>query len=167
MVEFSEWCTLLAWVMQKPGEIWMIPSMPSVSYTPFLREEGGGDMSSQQKKGRQRKRANPCTGDCVFQESILLPISGLFPLCFSVFFCRMEMTSALAYNHLSHCGCWAMLVLGFFFFAFFCFCFWPHSMACRILVPQPGIEPTPPAVEAWNLNHWTTKEIPVSSCFYH
>ena len=63
----------------------MIPSMPSVSYTPFLREEGGGDMSSQQKKGRQRKRANPCTGDCVFQESILLPISGLFPLCFSVF----------------------------------------------------------------------------------
>ena len=118
MVEFSEWCTLLAWVMRKPGEIWMIPSMPSVSYTPFLREEGG-DMSAQQKKGRQRKRANPCTGDCVFQESILLPISGLFPLCFSVFFCRMEMTSAPAYNHLSRCGCWAMLVLG----GFFVFCF--------------------------------------------
>ena len=31
---------------------------------------------------------------------------------------------------------------GFFFF------FWPKLMACGILVPQPGIEPTSPAVEA-------------------
>ena len=23
---------------------------------------------------------------------------------------------------------------------------------------QPGIEPMPPAVEAWNLNHWTDRE---------
>ena len=29
-----------------------------------------------------------------------------------------------------------------------------------ILVPQPGIEPVPPAVEAWSLNHWTTREAP-------
>ena len=28
-----------------------------------------------------------------------------------------------------------------------------------ILVPKPQIEPTPPAVEAWSLNHWTTKEV--------
>ena len=28
-----------------------------------------------------------------------------------------------------------------------------HLTACRILVPQPGIEPTPPTVEAQNLNH--------------
>ena len=33
-------------------------------------------------------------------------------------------------------------------------------MAYRILVPQPGIEPMPPAVEAQYLNHQTTKEIP-------
>ena len=33
----------------------------------------------------------------------------------------------------------------------------PH--ACRILVPQPGIEPKPPAVEAQSLNHWTSREV--------
>ena len=34
----------------------------------------------------------------------------------------------------------------------------PQSM--QILVPQPGIEPMPPAVEAWSLNHWTAREVP-------
>ena len=33
-------------------------------------------------------------------------------------------------------------------------------MACEILVPPPGIESVPPAVEARSLNHWTTREIP-------
>ena len=33
-------------------------------------------------------------------------------------------------------------------------------MACRILVPQSGIEPVPLAVEAWSLNHCTSKEDP-------
>ena len=33
-------------------------------------------------------------------------------------------------------------------------------MACGILVPQPGIEPVPPAVEARSLNHWTAREVP-------
>ena len=32
-------------------------------------------------------------------------------------------------------------------------------MACGILVLQPGIEPTPLAVEAWSLNHWTAREV--------
>ena len=32
-------------------------------------------------------------------------------------------------------------------------------MACGILVPQPGIESMPPAVEAQSLNHWTTREV--------
>ena len=32
-------------------------------------------------------------------------------------------------------------------------------MACRILVPRPGIEPVPPAVEAGSLNHWTAREV--------
>ena len=31
-------------------------------------------------------------------------------------------------------------------------------MACRILVPTPGIEPWPPAVEAESSNHWATRE---------
>ena len=32
-------------------------------------------------------------------------------------------------------------------------------MACGILVPRPGIEPAPPAVKEWNLNHWTIREV--------
>ena len=40
----------------------------------------------------------------------------------------------------------------------FYFSFWPCHTACRILVPQSGIEPVPPAVETQSLNHWTTRE---------
>ena len=43
--------------------------------------------------------------------------------------------------------------------------FWLHCWACGILVPQPGIEPTSPAVEAWSLNHWTTREVPSVFCY--
>ena len=39
---------------------------------------------------------------------------------------------------------------------------WQHCESCWILVPWPGIEPVPPAVEAQSLNHWTTREIPRS-----
>ena len=28
------------------------------------------------------------------------------------------------------------------------------------LSSRPGIEPAPPALEAWSLNHWTTREVP-------
>ena len=35
-----------------------------------------------------------------------------------------------------------------------------HHMAYEILVPQVGIKPVCPAVEAWSLNHWTTREFP-------
>ena len=40
--------------------------------------------------------------------------------------------------------------------------FWAmlHSLGCRILVPQPGIEPMPPTVKAWSPNHWTPREFP-------
>ena len=43
--------------------------------------------------------------------------------------------------------------------------FWPHHAARRILVPRPGTEPVPPAVEAQTLNHWTTREVPGSLYF--
>ena len=33
-------------------------------------------------------------------------------------------------------------------------------MACGISVPPPGIEPTHSGRAAWNLNHWTTGEVP-------
>ena len=35
-----------------------------------------------------------------------------------------------------------------------------HHAAHKILVPQPGIKPVSPAVEAQTLNHWTTREAP-------
>ena len=38
--------------------------------------------------------------------------------------------------------------------------FWSFPMACGILVPQPEIEPIPPALEVQSLNHWTTREVP-------
>ena len=46
---------------------------------------------------------------------------------------------------------------------FFFFFFWPRCTACRILVPRPGIEPGPPAVEAPSPNHWTAREFPLLS----
>ena len=41
-------------------------------------------------------------------------------------------------------------------------------VACRLLVaacmwdlvPRPEIEPRPPALGAWSLSHWTTREVP-------
>ena len=44
------------------------------------------------------------------------------------------------------------------------FRFWPRLAAYCFLVPQPGIEPAPPAVEARGLNHWTAREVPVRDC---
>ena len=38
--------------------------------------------------------------------------------------------------------------------------FLPPGRACGILVPRPGIELVPPAVEAWSANHWTAREVP-------
>ena len=43
--------------------------------------------------------------------------------------------------------------------------FWLHHVACRILFPQPGIEPAPPAVEARSLSRWTAREVPAGSNF--
>jgi hypothetical protein len=43
---------------------------------------------------------------------------------------------------------------------FLFFIFWPSLVACGILVPQQGIKPSPPALEGWSLNHWTTTEVP-------
>ena len=47
-----------------------------------------------------------------------------------------------------------------FYFILFIYLFaTPH--ACGILVPRPGIEPMRPALEAWSLNHWPAREVPV------
>ena len=52
------------------------------------------------------------------------------------------------------------------FFPSFFFFFLLHLEACGILVPWPGIEPVPPAVEAQSSNHWTTREFPAAPSFY-
>ena len=49
-----------------------------------------------------------------------------------------------------------LIVLKLFFFVF-----WPHLAACEILVPRPGIKPTPLALEVRSFNHWTAREVPV------
>ena len=38
--------------------------------------------------------------------------------------------------------------------------FWSPRVACGSPVPQPGIKPTPPAMEAQSLSNWTTREVP-------
>ena len=40
-----------------------------------------------------------------------------------------------------------------------CFVFWPHHAAYGTLVPGPGFELVPPAVETPSLKHWTTREV--------
>ena len=44
-------------------------------------------------------------------------------------------------------------------------------VACGMLVPQTGIEPTAPALEAQNFNHWTTRKAPIllfwTNTFYY
>ena len=49
---------------------------------------------------------------------------------------------------------WWSLILGFCFVLL-------HHMACGILVPPSGIEPTPHTFEAGSLNHWIVREVPV------
>lgn len=41
--------------------------------------------------------------------------------------------------------------------------FFGHGCGLHDLVPQPGIKHEPPALQAWSLNHWTTREVPSAS----
>ena len=54
----------------------------------------------------------------------------------------------------------ALLALLGHVFLLFSFFFWLCCMACGILVPQPGIEPMPPAVEDQGLSHWLARKDP-------
>ena len=56
---------------------------------------------------------------------------------------------------------WLYVQRSFFFF-FFLLC----HIACRLLVPRPGIKPMPSAVEVRSLNHWTTREVPHVLCLF-
>ena len=43
--------------------------------------------------------------------------------------------------------------------------FFARPQGIRILVLQPGIEPVPSEMKVWRLNHWTSREFPVSYAF--
>ena len=64
-------------------------------------------------------------------------------------------------------NCKGNLLLSFFTFIFWniLLCFRPHSVACRILVPQPRIKPSPLALEVQSPNHWITREFPATLLF--
>ena len=51
------------------------------------------------------------------------------------------------------------LFLGFVFLIFLILFIWLLSYSMWDLVPQPGIEPRPPAFGVWSPSHWTTKEV--------
>ena len=53
----------------------------------------------------------------------------------------------------------------FFVFLFFLCFFWPHLVAHGTLVLCPGIKPLLLALEAQNLNCWTTREVPKLPAF--
>ena len=40
---------------------------------------------------------------------------------------------------------------------------WPCLLAWVTLVPQPGVEITDSTSEAWSLNHWTARKVPLES----
>lgn len=41
------------------------------------------------------------------------------------------------------------------------FIYSPHCTAFEILVHNQGVKPVAPAVEAWGLNYWTTRAVPI------
>ena len=59
--------------------------------------------------------------------------------------------------------CWIKWICLQLFIHLFIYFYWPRHAACGILVPQSGIEPTPPAVNVQSLSHWTTREVPESA----
>ena len=64
---------------------------------------------------------------------------------------------------------WTVVLYSSFFLNLPMCLFWPHHVACRILVSQPGMEPMPPALAVGRLNPWTTREVPLVSwfCFHY
>ena len=53
-----------------------------------------------------------------------------------------------------------LLVSDSFWFFFNRSFFWLWHRACRILVPPPGVEPMPPAMDTLSPNQWATREMP-------
>ena len=50
--------------------------------------------------------------------------------------------------------------VSFYFFFKLYLLLWLYGVACEILVPQPGIESVPAALELQSPNHWAAREFP-------
>ena len=96
-------------------------------------------------------------------------------------FCLPSRLSAFLYHliccwfppvHFSFKFLYSSILIGFFFFFMLsdtCVCFIlflnfvPCCTACGLFVPQPGLKPMCPKLEAQSLDRWTAREAPV--CF--
>ena len=67
----------------------------------------------------------------------------------------MIMTGSLIFTY---CDNSSFFILKFFYLFK---SLWLHQVAYRSLVSWPEMEPTSLALEAWSLNHWTTREVPI------
>ena len=85
------------------------------------------------------------------------------------FYKKFKSTQSIVCVFLLPPYCREFHILLFFFFLslikknFFLFVRFFGCATCRILGPQPGIEPVAPAMEgqeAWSPDHWTTREFP-------
>ena len=86
-------------------------------------------------------------GNQLYSESTDL---NAFFFFFSIYLFRLHQVLVAARGIFS-CGMRDLLVVDADFLVAACM---------RDLVPQPEIEPGPPALGAWSLTHWTTREVP-------
>lgn len=74
--------------------------------------------------------------------------------------CPTVTVSRWQWWHSCHC-----LEQIFFFSLKLLFNFWPHHEACGVLVSWLWIEPMIPEAEAGNLNHWSTRKVPMPETY--
>ena len=73
---------------------------------------------------------------------------------------ELDTTGWLNISNDAHRLCCLVLRQNFFFFNFLA-----TPVACGILVPWSGIEPSPSALEVESLNQWTTREVPMAEIY--
>ena len=75
---------------------------------------------------------------------------------------RVEVLFARGISSYSSIICWKDLCFSLSLSKIY-WMYWMYacSMACRILVPQPGVEPGPLAGKERSLDHWTAREFPM------
>ena len=106
----------------------------------------------------------------------------LWPSILSIFSCFITIFNHQKSKIVLTFKIWTLLSLASFIFIFFIFidlfiwlCWAAHrllscstrALSCSMqdLVPRAGVEPGPPALGAWSLNHWTTREVPSLASF--